>query len=244
MAKTCKRYPLGLVWTEQLEYIILCFRLFHPTFFLAFSLLLLLAAGCCWCCWLLATGCCCCCFCCCCWGSLSSMAVSFSIIKRTAMQDSLSQGCLENSQPCSWQPCKIACARNVRKAHSHAGWAAQTQAILHGCNFPSMSGTACPAWLWALSWMAVSFSSMSGTAWRWNISGAAYPAWLRAFQSSLGQPILHGCELFNHLWESLSCMAVSFSSISGKGYPAWLSALQACTKTKILPKAGEINFFH
>ena len=40
--------------------------------------------------------------------------------------------------------------------------------------------------------------------------------------SSLGQPTLHGCELFNHLWDSLSCMALSFSIISGTAYPAWL----------------------
>ena len=79
--------------------------------------------------------------------------------------------------------------------------------------------------------MAVSFSI---------ISGAAYPEWLWAFQSFLGQPILHGCELFNHLWQpllhgcelfnhfldSLSCMAhciaVSFSITSGAAYPEWL----------------------
>ena len=71
--------------------------------------------------------------------------------------------------------------------------------------------------------MAVSFSIISGTT---------YPAWLLAFHSSLGQPILlqpslgqpilHGSELFNHLWDSLSCVAVSFSIISGAAYPAWL----------------------
>ena len=65
--------------------------------------------------------------------------------------------------------------------------------------------------LWGkLSWMAVSFSSISGTS---------YPAWLWAFQAALGEPILlwdilHGCALFKHLWDwmavkhfwcSLSC---------------------------------------
>ena len=48
--------------------------------------------------------------------------------------------------------------------------------------------------------MAVSFSS---------ISGRVYPAWQSAFQASLEESILHGSELFKHLWKSLSCMAVS-----------------------------------
>ena len=52
-------------------------------------------------------------------------------------------------------------------------------------------------------------------------------ALLWAFQPPLGQPILHGSELFMHPWDSLSCMAVSFSSISGRVYPAWQSAVQA-----------------
>ena len=117
-------------------------------------------------------------------------------------------------------------------------------------NYSSMSGTSFPAWLRTfqaalgqpllhgceISCMAVSFSSISGTAWLWSISGAAYPAWLRAFQACLGQPILHGCELFNHFWESLSCMAVSFSSMSGTTYPrhrlSW--AFQACLGQPIL----------
>jgi len=99
-------------------------------------------------------------------------------------------------------------------------WTFQTclgQPVLHGCEL-------CNHFPDSLSCMAVNFSSSSRTAWLRSISGAAYSAWLRAFKSSLGQLILHGCELFNHLWESRSCMAVSFSSISGKGYPAWLSA--------------------
>ena len=69
--------------------------------------------------------------------------------------------------------------------------------------------------------MAVSFSS---------ISGRVYPAWQPALQASLQEPILHGSELFKHLWKnrscmavqlfkhlwtSLSCTAISFSSISG-----------------------------
>ena len=84
--------------------------------------------------------------------------------------------------------------------------------------------------LWGiLSSLAVSFSSISGTT---------YPA--RAFQTSLGQSsafqaslghsILHGCELFNQLWNDLSCMAVSFSSISGASYPARLSAFHPFLK--------------
>ena len=38
--------------------------------------------------------------------------------------------------------------------------------------------------------------------------GITYPAWLSAFQASLGHPILNGCQLFKHLWDIL--------------YPAWL----------------------
>jgi len=59
--------------------------------------------------------------------------------------------------------------------------------------------------------MAVGFSAISGTT---------YPAWLSAFQASLGHLILHGCELFGHLWNKigllkhlwgiLSCMAVAW----------------------------------
>ena len=59
------------------------------------------------------------------------------------------------------------------------------------------------------------------------IPGTAYPAWLSAFQPFLGQPLLHGCELFNHLCDSLSCMALSFAILSGTAYPAWLSAFQS-----------------
>ena len=96
--------------------------------------------------------------------------------------------------------------------------------------------------------MAVSFSTISGTtdpAWLsafqleqpilhgcqlFNHLSTSYPAWLCAFQPSLEQPILHGCQLFNHLWGILSCMAVSFSTISGTTYYAWLSAFQASLK--------------
>ena len=107
-------------------------------------------------------------------------------------------------------------------------------------SFSSISGRVHPAWqsafqasLEELSCMAVSFSS---------ISGRVYPAWQSAFQASLEESILHGSELFKHLWKSLSCMAVnfskhlwkslscmavSFSSISGRVYPAWQSAFQA-----------------
>ena len=55
-----------------------------------------------------------------------------------------------------------------------------------------------------------------------TISGTIYPSWLSAFRTSLGHRILHGCELCNHLWDNLSCMAiilscmaVNFSRISG-----------------------------
>ena len=73
--------------------------------------------------------------------------------------------------------------------------------------------------------MALSFSS---------ISGRVYPAWQSAFQASLEGSILHGSQLFKHLWKSLSCMAVSFSSISGRVYPAWQSAFQASLEESIL----------
>jgi len=43
-----------------------------------------------------------------------------------------------------------------------------------------------------------------------TISVTTYPAWLSAFQTTLG----HGCELVNYLWNNLSCMAVNFSNIS------------------------------
>ena len=111
---------------------------------------------------------------------------------------------------------------------------------LHGCklckhlwdiqswkpvSFSTISGTSCPAWLCAfqaslgyLPCMAVSFSS---------IPGASYPGWLSAFQPSLEQPILHGCQLFKHLWGIHSCMAVSFSTIPETTFPAWLSASQS-----------------
>ena len=112
------------------------------------------------------------------------------------------------------------------------------QPILHGCELFNH--------LWdSLSCMAVSFSIISGTAspaWLWAFQsslGTASPAWLWAFQSSLGQPLLHGCELFNHLWDSLSCMAVSFSIISGTASPAWLWALQSFLGQPILHGLGQ-----
>jgi len=60
--------------------------------------------------------------------------------------------------------------------------------------------------------MAASFSS---------ISGRVCPAWQSAFQASLEESILHGCELVKHLWKRLSYMAMSFSIISGRDYPTW-----------------------
>ena len=47
-----------------------------------------------------------------------------------------------------------------------------------------------------------------------------------SFSSIPEHPILHGCELFNHLWNNLACMAVSFSIISGTFYLAWLCTLK------------------
>ena len=81
------------------------------------------------------------------------------------------------------------------------------------------------------------------------ISGITYPAWLSAFQSSLGHPILHGCDLFKHLWNNfpewlsalykhlwdiLSCMAVGLLTISGTTYLEWPSAFPASLGHPIL----------
>ena len=78
--------------------------------------------------------------------------------------------------------------------------------------------------LWgSLSCMAVSFSSISGTAYpAWGFIGPFRCRGLIFIDLFLGFLGLRACELFKHLWGSLSCMAVSFSSISGTAYPAWL----------------------
>ena len=55
-----------------------------------------------------------------------------------------------------------------------------------------------------------------------------------AFQASLEESILHGSQLFKHLWKGPSCMAVSFSSISGRVHPAWQSAFQASLEESIM----------
>ena len=55
-----------------------------------------------------------------------------------------------------------------------------------------------------------------------------------SFSCISGQPILHGCELFKHFWHRLPCMAVSSSSISGASYPACLWAFQASLGQAIL----------
>ena len=105
-------------------------------------------------------------------------------------------------------------------------------------SFPQHLWTSYPAWLKAsqpslettlgfwgislkyLSCMAVSFSTISGTTYR------AWPLAFQAFSSISGTIILHGYELFNHLWNNLSCMAVGFATISGTTYPACLSAFK------------------
>ena len=70
--------------------------------------------------------------------------------------------------------------------------------------------------------MAVSFPIISGTT---------YPACLLALHASLGQPILHGCQLFIHLWDSLSCVAVT---TCGAAYPEWLWVFQSSLGQPIL----------
>ena len=151
------------------------------------------------------------------------------LAEKPAATGRLLQRCPKSSQPfrigCprdAWQPCRIACPRDAWKSWQPCR-VSLGQPILHGCELFMHLWAAYPAWLWAfrtflgqatlhgcqlfkhlwgkLSWMAVSFSSISGTS---------YPAWLWAFQAALGQPILHGCEI--------SCMAVSFSIISATGW--------------------------
>ena len=48
-----------------------------------------------------------------------------------------------------------------------------------------------------------------------------------SFQASLEESILHGSQLFKHLWKGLS-------SISGRVYPAWQPAFQASLEESIL----------
>ena len=113
---------------------------------------------------------------------------------------------------------------------------------------------------------SLEWSILHGSELFTSISGRVYPAWQSAFQASLEESILHGSELFQHLWNglypawqsafqaslewSISCMAVSFSSISGMVYilhgselfqhlwnglnPAWQSASQAPLDESIL----------
>ena len=84
-------------------------------------------------------------------------------------------------------------------------------------SFSSISGRVYPAWQSAFQ--ASLEESMAVPAWQHgsfsSISGACMAV---SFQASLGESILHGSQLFKHLWKSLSCMAVSFSSISGMVY--------------------------
>ena len=123
-------------------------------------------------------------------------------------------------------PCGILCCMAVSFATipgaSYPAWLWASQ--------PSLERTYYLAWLWhgsehfkhlwdILSCMAVSFSTISGTsypAWLWACQrGLEQPMPHGAFQSSLGQPILHGCELANPLWNNLCCMAVNYSNIYG-----------------------------
>ena len=111
-------------------------------------------------------------------------------------------------------------------------WNISALLILHGCQL-------CKHPLGILSCMAVNFStSLEDLSCRAvsfsNISGTTYPAWLSAFQTSLGHRILHGWELCNHLWNNLSFMAVSFSNISAASDPVWLSAFQTSLGHRIL----------
>ena len=187
------------------------------------------------------------------------------IEKLTAMQDRMSQRIEKltamQSQRClkSSQPCRIGCPGNDWKAHRHAGQAVPDmlgKAHSHaGQAVPDMLGkftamqdslsqrclkssrkkpTAMQGRLsqrclrlskhvWdSLSCVAVSF---------WNISGASYPAWLSALQASLGQAILHGCELSQPSDSSVSDTSFPtwlWAFQAALGCPAWLWAFQAC----------------
>ena len=119
--------------------------------------------------------------------------------------------------------------------------------ILHGCEL-------CKHLWGALSCMAVSFSNISGTTLSfWSISGASFlhgSAMAVNFSNISGIHILHGCQLFKHLSDIQSWMAVSFSSNSGTSYilhgcellhgvcyilSAWLSTFQASLEHPALP---------
>ena len=132
----------------------------------------------------------------------------------------------------------MAVSFSIISGRVHPAWQSAFQASLEE---PILHGSGLIKHLWkSLSCMAVSFSSISGRvypAWQsdfTSISGRVYPAWQSAFQASLEESILHGSQLFKHLWKSLSCMAVSFSSTSGRVYPAWQCAFQASLGQPIL----------
>ena len=137
----------------------------------------------------------------------------------TAMQDSLSQRRLESWQPCRIaRPQRHRLMQDSLSQSSQAPYPAWLQAYpawlwashaslgslsCMAVIFSNISGAGNPAWLSALqaslgklSCMAVNFSSSSGTAypaWLWDIlHGCELQPILRAFQASLGQPILHG----------------------------------------------------
>ena len=119
----------------------------------------------------------------------------------------------------------------VYPAWQSASQASLEEPILHGSQlFKHL--------LKSLSCMAGSFSSISERlypAWQSAFQASLEQAilhgsellkhgsaWQQAFQASLEESIMHGSELFKHPWKSLSCMAVSLSSIPGRIYPAWL----------------------
>ena len=171
------------------------------------------------------------------------MALSFASISWTsypawlsALQASLGQPILHGSQLCK-HPCgslswiAVSLIKHSVTAYPAWLWAFQPslgQPVLNGCELnqaslrhPILNIFQLSKHL-ILSWMALSFASISGASDPARMSGTAYPEWLWAFQASLGQPILHGCKLFKHLWGSLSWMAFSFSSIFGAAYPECL----------------------
>ena len=161
------------------------------------------------------------------------MEVSFSSIPGKSLSyTTVSFSSISGRVYPAWQSDFTSISGRAYPAWQSAFQASLEESILHGSQLLKN--------LWkSLSCMAVSFSSISGRAYpAWqsdftSISGRAYPAWQSASQASLEEPILavsfsarfykasleesilHGSQLFKHLWKSLSCMAVSFSSIPG-----------------------------
>ena len=183
------------------------------------------------------------------WKGPSCIAVSFSSISgrsypawHSAFQASLEESILHGSQLFKHLWKSLSCmavsfssiSGKVYPAWQSAFQASLEESILHGVFQPSL-GKVYPA-------VAVRFSKH---LWKESFLHGS-----ELFKHLWKGPILHGSQLFKHLWKSLSCMAVSFSSISTKhgselikisilqslSCPAWQwqSAFQASLEESIL----------